>query len=99
MVQAFLPTSNRQELPPGLWAPEKYSVYCPQRKQHTEVGRKVWWGNVHENIELDEQGAAFRGSGQGPWQEVQSRTWSAWLFAAPDTGTPVERQGASQGLW
>lgn len=51
-------------------------------------------GEMFMNIEIDEQGAAFRGSGQGPWQEVQSRTWSAWLFTSPDTGTPVERQGA-----
>lgn len=54
-------------------------------------GQMVWWGNVHKNIEIDELGAAFGGSSQGPWQEVQGRTWSAWLFAAPDTGTPVER--------
>lgn len=42
VVQAFLPTSNRQELPPLLWAPEKYGMYCTQRKQHNEVGRMVW---------------------------------------------------------
>lgn len=44
VVQAFLPTSNRQELPPLLWAPEKYSMYCTQHKQRSEVGRTVWWG-------------------------------------------------------
>lgn len=42
VVQAFLPASNRLEPPPLLWAPEKYSVYCTQCKQHTGVGR--WLG-------------------------------------------------------
>lgn len=42
VVQAFLPASNRQEPPPLLWAPEKYSVYCTQCKHHTGVGR--WFG-------------------------------------------------------
>lgn len=39
VVQAFLPASNRREPPPLLWAPEKYSMYHTQCKQHTEVGR------------------------------------------------------------
>lgn len=51
-------------------------------------------GEMFTRTLIDEQGAAFRGSGQGPWQEVQRRTWSAWLFTDPDTGTPMERQGA-----
>lgn len=55
-------------------------------------GQMAWWGSVHKNIEIDEPGAAFGGSNQGPWQEVQGRTWSTGLFAAPDAGTPAERQ-------
>lgn len=72
------------------------STACILHSANSTTRWAEWFGggNVHENIEIDEQGAAFRGSGQGPWQEVQRRTWSAWLFTAPDTGTPVERQGA-----